>query len=125
MPFRWQECLQFAGVWDFGLIEHVLRGLGATSADGAAAVEPAQELLDDAREAIRVARVGERVVVYLPRTTAVKLKLEGGTTAWNAVAFDLENKRVANLPVVPVDGAVRVAQHPFEHDALLVVSPAQ
>lgn len=125
MPFRWQECLQFAGVWDFGLIEHVLRGLGATSADNAAAVVPAQELLDDAREAIRVARVGERVVVYLPRTTAVKLKLEGGATAWSAAAFDLETKRVANLPVVPVDGAVRVAQHPFEHDALLVVSPAQ
>ena len=125
MPFRWQECLQFAGVWDFGLIEHVLRGLGTTSADGAVAVEPAQELLDDAREAIRVARVGERVVVYLPRTTAVKLKLEGGTTAWNAVAFDLENKRVANLPVKDADGEVRVAQHPFEHDALLVVSPAQ
>ena len=112
-------------MWDFGLIEHVLRGLGATSADGAVAVEPAQELLDDAREAIRVARVGERVVVYLPRTTAVKLKLEGGATAWNAVAFDLENKRVANLPVMSVDDAVRVAQHPFEHDALLVVSPAQ
>ena len=57
MPFRWQECLQFAGVWDFGAIEHVLASLGATAGDDALAVVPAQELLDDAREAIRVARV--------------------------------------------------------------------
>lgn len=49
MPFRWQECLQFAGVWDFGAIEHVLAGLGATAADDALAVVPAQELLDDAQ----------------------------------------------------------------------------
>ena len=61
MPFRWQECLQFAGVWDFGAIEHVLASLGATAGDDALAVVPAQELLDDAREAIRVARVGDRV----------------------------------------------------------------
>ncbi|MDY4919372.1 MAG: DUF4038 domain-containing protein, partial [Collinsella sp.] len=46
MPFRWQECLQFAGVWDFGAIEHVLAGLGATAGDDALAVVPAQELLD-------------------------------------------------------------------------------
>lgn len=49
MPFRWQECLQFAGVWDFAAIEHVLAGLGATASDDALAVIPAQELLDDAR----------------------------------------------------------------------------
>lgn len=24
MPFRWQECLQFPGVWDFGLIPQIL-----------------------------------------------------------------------------------------------------
>ena len=79
------------------------------------------------RPSFGVARVGERVVVYLPRTTSVKLKLEGGAAAWSAVAFDLETKRVANLPVAAadVDGEIRVAQHPFEHDALLVISPVK
>ena len=85
---------------------------------------PAQELLDDAREAIRVARVGDRVVTYLPRTTALKFKLDGAR-GWTATVLDMEDKRIARLPVHDNgDGTVRVAQHPFEHDALLVVSPA-
>lgn len=117
-PFRWQECLQFPGVWDFGLIPHVLEGLGAGSGDDAAAVVPAQELLDDKREAIRCARVGEKAVVYLPRATKVRLKVAAAT---RAQAFDLENKRLAALPVNCADGMTVVAQHPFEHDALVVV----
>ena len=88
-------------------------------------VVPAQELLDDAREAIRVARVGDRIVTYLPRTTALKFKLDG-TRGWTATVLDMEDKRIARLPVRNNgDGTVRVAQHPFEHDALLVVSPAR
>ncbi len=83
MPFRWQECLQFPGVWDYGMVPHVLNSL---TEGGLHAVVPAQELLDDAREAIRVARVGDRVVAYLPRTTA--LKLHGSFADMEAVAFD-------------------------------------
>ena len=125
MPFRWQECLQFAGVWDFGAIEHVLAGLGATAGDDALAVVPAQELLDDAREAIRVARVGDRVVTYLPRTTALKFKLDGARD-WTATVLDMEGKRIAKLPVRDNgDGTVRVAQHPFEHDALVILAPGR
>ena len=125
MPFRWQECLQFAGVWDFGAIEHVLAGLGATAADDALAVVPAQELLDDAREAIRVARVGDRVVTYLPRTTALKFKLDGAR-GWTATVHDMEDKRIAKLPVRDNgDGTVCVAQHPFEHDALVILAPGR
>lgn len=126
MPFRWQECLQFKGVWDFSAIPYVLGTLGATAADDARAVEPAQGLLDDDRESIRVARVGEKVVAYVPRTTALKLKLDAGR-GWRATVLDMEDKRIAQLPVrVLEDGAgVRVAQHPFEHDALVVVEPAR
>ena len=120
MPFRWQECLQFPGVWDYGMVPHVLNSL---TEGGLHAVVPAQELLDDAREAIRVARVGDRVVAYLPRTTA--LKLHGSFADMEAVAFDLEDKRVAHLPM-RVDtqaGTTRVEQHPFGNDALVVLEP--
>lgn len=73
---------------------------------------------DDAREAIRVARVGDRVVTYLPRTTALTFKLDGAR-GWTATVLDMEDKRIAKLPVRDNgDGTVRVAQHPFEHDAL-------
>lgn len=110
-------------MWDFGAIEHVLASLGATAGDDALAVVPAQELLDDAREAIRVARVGDRVVTYLPRTTALKFKLDGAR-GWTATVLDMEDKRIAKLPVRDNgDGTVRVAQHPFEHDALVILTP--
>lgn len=121
-PFRWQECLQFPGVWDYGLVPQVLAQLGGL---GAGAVVPAQELLDDDREQIRVGRVGSHVVAYLPRATRLRLRgVEGGP--WSAVAFDLEDKRVAHLAVEPGEGAgsLRVAQHPFTHDALVVLSEA-
>ena len=119
-PFRWQEALQLPGVWDFGLIPQVLGVLTHGSTD---AVEPAQDVLDDAREAIRVARVGERSVAYLPFATVLKLKLDA-SRSWTAAAFDLEGKRVAHLPVTPCEDGIRVAQHPFTADALVVVTPA-
>ena len=63
-------------------------------------------------------------VAYLPRTTALKFKLDGAR-GWTAAALDMEDKHIAKLPVRDNgNGTVRVAQHPFEHDALLVVSPA-
>ena len=102
-------------------VPHVLNSL---TEGGRHAVVPAQELLDDAREAIRVARVGDRVVAYLPRTTA--LKLHGPFADMEAVALDLEDKRVAHLPM-RVDtqaGTTRVEQHPFGHDALVILKPA-
>lgn len=125
MPFRWQECLQFPGVWDFGAIEHVLRALGAGAADDACAVEPAQDLLADDRESIRVARIGKKIVAYMPRTTVLKLACGGEAAAWKAQALDLEQKRIASLPVTAEGSTLKVAQHPFQHDALLVVEPAE
>ena len=41
-----------------------------------------------------------------------------------ATVLDMEDKRIAKLPVRDNgDGAVRVAQHPFEHDALVILTP--
>lgn len=124
MPFRWQECLQFPGVWDFGAIEHVLSMLGASSSDDAFAVEPAQELLDDDREPIRVARIGQKIVAYMPRTTKLKLKCAGEASAWKATVLDLEQKCIAKVPITTDGETLVVVQHPFEHDALVVVEPA-
>lgn len=162
-PYRWQECLQFAGAWDFGLIPQVLERICA-----AAPLEPAQELLDDDREAIRVARAGSRVVAYLPHATRLRLRgcgsaaqaggadvglsagvggamrdgaaaqpecgsaaRSGGTDAepstgtadtCRAYALDLEQRRVAHLTAPRgADGRVVVPQHPFAHDALVVL----
>ena len=120
MPFRWQECLQFSGVWDFGLVPQMLDAL---TEGGKLAIEPAQELLDDARESIRVARIGDAVVAYMPRATA--LRLHGAFEHMEAIAFDLEDKRVAHMPmrVDETAASTRVEQHPFTHDALVVLKP--
>ena len=62
----------------------------------------------------------------MPRTTALKLKLDAGA-AWHATVLDMEDKRIAQVPVRALDdgAGVRVAQHPFERDALVVVEPAR
>ncbi len=97
MPFRWQECLQFAGVWTLARLSMCLPAWVPRLPTTSLAVVPAQELLDDARKAIRVARVGDRVVTYLPRTTALKFKLDGARS-WTATVLDMEDKRIAKLP---------------------------
>lgn len=117
-PFRWQEALQFPGVWDFGLIPQILDGLGCRS------LVPAQDELADDREQIRVAHsIGDAPVylVYMPRATALALSVE--LAGYTARAIDLAEKRVAHLPVTVSDGVTRVAQHPFTADVLLVLEP--
>lgn len=117
-PFRWQEALQFPGVWDFGLIPQILDGLGCRS------LVPAQDELADDREQIRVAHsIGDAPVylVYMPRATALALSVE--LAGYTARAIDLTEKRVAHLPVTVSDGVTRVAQHPFAADVLLVLEP--
>lgn len=122
MPFRWQEALQFPGIWDFGLIPEILKVLTQNSA---LAIDPAQEALDDTRAAIRVAHIGNTMVGYLPFATSFALKREMlpvDATGYTACAFDLQDKRVAHLPVTVTETAVRVAQHPFVHDALVMLT---
>lgn len=132
-PFRWQECLQFEGAWDYGMIPVLLEALVGPEAH----VEPAQDVLADDREAIRAARVvahdgtteggaGKtvRYLAYLPRTTTLKLGV--APTVCKARAIDLDQKGVAHLPVT-VDAAARtttIAQHPFRADALVIVECA-
>ena len=125
-PFRWHECLQFEGVWDFGLVPEVLRGLGCLRSAEGVGLAPAQELLADEREAIRVARTDAHIVAYMPFATKLKLKGMDGVDAGcvSVVAYDLERRHVAHLGACEgtEPGALTVAQHPFEHDALVVVS---
>ncbi len=156
-PYRWQECLQFAGAWDFGAIPEILERICV-----AAPLMPAQELLDDDREGIRVARAGSRIVAYLPHATRLRLRgcenaeqarvgaatqdgaaarlecsptpqadgaggadgagAESSFGTCRAYALDLEQRRVAHLTAqLGADGRVVVPQHPFAHDALVVL----
>ncbi|MFR3924237.1 MAG: hypothetical protein ACLTXI_02915 [Collinsella sp.] len=96
----------------------------ALPGDDALAVVPAQELLDDARGGHSCgARWRSRR--HIPACVHGAQLLDGARD-WTATVLDMEDKRIAKLPVRDNgDGTVRVAQHPFEHDALLVVSPAR
>ncbi|QWT17210.1 DUF4038 domain-containing protein [Collinsella sp. zg1085] len=121
--FRWQECLQFPGIWDFGLIPELLQHVS-----GGYTVEPAQDLLDDTREQIRVGRAGDKLIIYVPyatelRLTGVAALLGVANNGWQAKVFDLELKRLAHVGSV-YDGkadTLRILQHSFTHDVLLVV----
>ena len=117
-PFRWYEALQLPGAWDYGALSGMLDLLGTR------APQPAQDELDDTRDEIRLARISAddaspAYAAYMPRAT--KLKIKGELAGATAVAIDLENKRVARLPVKVGDGVTVVSQHPFTADALLVV----
>ena len=49
-----------------------------------------------------------------------------GARGRTATVLDMEDKRIARLPVHDNgDGTVRVAQHPFEHDALVILAPGR
>jgi len=70
-PFEWQEALYLEGAWDVSFAKHVFEKFNLFN------LEPAQNLLVNSTEEIRVAtsRDGEKLVIYSPFASQISLRL--------------------------------------------------
>ncbi len=109
----WNDALHFPGAWDYGRIRVMAEGKDFI---------PCQDLLDGAGASpqIRLARAGEEYWLYVPYNTAVKIRAD--LSGYGLSAFDLAQKRIAHLSLAVTDGVTRLSMHPFQEDALMILT---
>lgn len=113
-PFLWQEAIDFPGAWDYGLIKNMLADYGVHN------LIPANHLLGNQTEKIRMAQADEKYILYMKNNTSIQIQraLEG----YQATVIDLENKRRATLDIKVNKEESFIEMHPFCHDVLVVLT---
>lgn len=112
-PFSWQEALEFPGAWDYGFIKKILEDYEVKN------LVSANQLLGNQTEKIRLAISDEIYFIYAKHNTSIKIlkALEG----YQAIAINLENKRIASLEIEIDKMESVIEMHPFYHDVLVVL----
>lgn len=112
-PLPWQDALKFPGAWDYGMIKNILMHLGEKE------LVPANELVWNKSDDIRMAMAEDTGLIYLPYNTKVVIgrELEGYTCK----ALALDEKQVAEIDMSIRDGETEIAMHPFMQDVLLIL----
>lgn len=114
-PFPWQEALQFPGAWDYGFIRFLLQDMGIDR------LTPENGLLAGETPEIRIASAGKgRYLIYLPHSTRVSLMKE--LPGCQVRAVDLSDRRNASVSCRTEGGRTVIEMHPFDQDALLIVT---
>ncbi|WP_099466778.1 apiosidase-like domain-containing protein [Konateibacter massiliensis] len=116
-PYTWQEAIEFPGAWDYGFIKYLLEEYKIST------MTPANQLLLNETEQIRVAEADGRYLVFVRHNTSVGLARE--LTGYRARAIDLQTRRVALLDIDIEEGKSVIQMHPFYEDALLILEPVQ
>ena len=113
-PKSFEEALQFPGAWDYGYLKNLMELLEVSD------LAPCQNLLGNDTEDIRIAEDHGRYLVYMPSNT--KLKLNIRLTGYLAKAVDLENGRLADLKLTTQQDMTILPIHPFDRDALIILT---
>lgn len=112
-PFTWQEALEFPGAWDFGFIKYLLEKYEIKQ------LIPANQLLENHTNKIRIAQAENKYFIYARYNTSIKISksLKG----YQAIAIDLQTRRIASLDIKMAGEQSTIEMHPFYHDTLLVL----
>lgn len=111
----WENAIHFPGAWDYGMIRHFLHDQEMEE------LIPCSDLLAGADEDIRMAKGNGKYLIYLPFNTRVCIKKD--LRGYDCQALDLMNKRVADLDMEWKEGQSITNMHPFQKDALLIITP--
>lgn len=114
-PYDWHDALHFKGAWDYAYIRELVESYHWFD------LEPAQQLLKNDTNEIRVAQNESYLLVYIPSN--IKLKLTGDWTNHQMTYLDLENKdrMSATAHYVSDKDETQILMHRFTRDALLII----
>ncbi len=113
-PFPWRVALKFPGAWDVALARMLFEGHGLVG------IEPAQKLLVNKTEDIRVAMSKDksRLVVYAPYAWAAELKEDLSKYDWAGIALAT---RESFVPLVKRKGKNSVIEmDDFNSDVVII-----
>lgn len=115
-PFNWRTALRLKGAWDASYAKWVFENYGLFD------IEPKQNLiLNDTKEIrMSMSKDSEKIVVYVPYTTDVKIAMD--LSAYDFSIITLEDRYIVK-PVVTVEGDITtVRMHEFNSDALIIAT---
>ncbi|MEM1526601.1 MAG: DUF4038 domain-containing protein [Ignisphaera sp.] len=110
--YDWRTALMFPGANDAAFAKHVFEYYDLFD------IKPANDLLINETNEIRVAKGKEKVVVYVPYSWRVKLNLESNSYTW--IGIDLDSRKMFN-PEVLNERAITIVEIPeINNDYLLI-----
>lgn len=117
-PNPWHLALHYPGAWDYSDIRSIFEAYGLMD------LLPCQELLVNDTEEIRVSRTQcrEKVVVYVPENTTVRLRIPENDRYVQALIIDLSTRHCERGSISYGNGVCRLGMHVFEHDVLYVLN---
>jgi hypothetical protein len=112
IPFDWKTALYFEGAWDAGYLRWVFETNDLFD------ILPDNDILINKTEEIITARNENKIVVYIPYSIDVKLKID--MRGFEAVMINLSNKKIFR-PCISIEGdVIMVKMHDFNSDVLLI-----
>ena len=114
-PYDWRDALRFEGAWDYAFIKEFIERHGLFD------LVPAQELLKNNTEEIRLARNANYILAYVPSN--IRVKLEGNYVSKKMTYLDLESKKIMQVDgdYQEKENITSVSMHSFTRDALLII----
>lgn len=114
MPKSFEEALGYKGAWDYGYLKKILEELHITD------ITPCNAILLNKTTEIRIAKTNhDSILIYVPHNTTIKLN--GDYSAYRAEVIDLAERFVSNVNVTTKDNMTKIAMHPFDEDALIIL----
>lgn len=114
-PYDWRDALRFEGAWDYAFIKEFIETYGFFD------LIPAQKLLKNNTQEIRVARNTNYILVYVPFN--IRIELEGNFVSKKMIYIDLESKKIMQVggEYQEQGNITSVSMHSFTRDALLII----
>ena len=107
-----QEAMEYPGAWDYGFIRNFF------SMKRIENLIPCQEVLEDKSTDIRIARTEENdYILYVPYTTRLTLNIP--LQDHKAIAYDLDQNRIANLELEKTELHTTIPMNPFGKDVIV------
>lgn len=114
-PNPWQMAIHYDGAWDYSDIKNIFEDYQLYG------IEPAQSLLVNNTEEIRVAMTKDenKIVVYMPENTTLRLKKD--VSEYNVTVIDLLTRRKEQSKAGFKKGISEIKLHLFEHDVIFIL----
>jgi hypothetical protein len=113
-PYHWATALRFPGAFDVAFAKWVFEKYDLFD------IKPANDRLLDETTEIRVAEGKDKMLVYTPFSTKIKLKIDEPYNKWEGI--DLESRRIFKPMLEKTENFLEIKMAGFNNDLLIIGS---
>mgnify|MGYP000058807344 CR=1 FL=1 len=112
LPYDWRTALNFPGAFDVAFAKWIFERYDLFD------IRPANEKLLNETSEIRVSEGKEKIIIYSPYSSEVRLKIDGSIYRWEGI--ELEDRRVFRPEVKDSKGHFVIEAAEFNSDLLII-----